>query len=266
MFHIRTAYILCFVLIGACTEPDQPIAALQSSSDPLDTTTDSSADIDGDGIPDDAEGEGDADSDGLSNALDTDADGDGVGDGAEGQGDEDSDGVPDFLDPWGVPVNTDPGEGLSGSRCSPVIPCQSFLTCWNGVCVGEGALRFSLSWTVETDFDLHVRTPSGEELFFAHRTGDGGELDVDDCVGGACANPGEVHVENVYFPLSAPTGNYQYWVYNWGCTTEGAYTLAVFEQGEPQETQEGFLPATTVDTDSSMTCGISNEFIYEYGI
>lgn len=81
--------------------------------------------------------------------------------------------------------------------------------------MGDGELRFSIAWVVETDIDIHVSTPGGSEISYDNPIADGGTLDVDDCVGGSCTSPGSTHVENVVFG-DAASGTYQVWAVNYG--------------------------------------------------
>lgn len=76
----------------------------------------------------------------------------------------------------------------------------------NGVEVGTGDVRVTLTWNSRADVDLHVTDPFGEEIYFGNReTGTGGRLDVDANAG--CAN--EPTVENVFWPSGrAPSGAY----------------------------------------------------------
>src|SRR4030095_11006185 len=48
--------------------------------------------------------------------------------------------------------------------CQTVADCPTGKTCVNGFCGGAGALRFLISWTADTDIDLHVLTPAGDAL------------------------------------------------------------------------------------------------------
>lgn len=136
-----------------------------------------------------------------------------------------------------------------GDSCDGTVDCTPGSICWNDICVGVGALRFSLAWTEDTDFDLHVKTPSGAEIYYSNRSADGGELDVDDCIGGSCVDQNGTHVENVVFLDDAPAGTYEYWVYNYSGSMSGSFTIDVFEGPELQKTQSGTLPASSVDSE-----------------
>jgi hypothetical protein len=71
---------------------------------------------------------------------------------------------------------------------------------------GGGAVQVSLTWWSEVDLDLHLVDPSGEEIYFNHKTSaSGGYLDVDDTDGGTPSNPA---IENIYFESNAPRGTY----------------------------------------------------------
>jgi hypothetical protein len=86
--------------------------------------------------------------------------------------------------------------------------------------VGSGDIQISASWTDSADVDLHVFDPSGEEIYFGHKTAaSGGTLDLD--ANAACSpNESSPRVfysnENVVWSLgTAPNGTYQvvldYW-------------------------------------------------------
>jgi Ca-activated chloride channel family protein len=76
-----------------------------------------------------------------------------------------------------------------------------------------GDVRVSLIWDNRNDLDLHVVSPSGEEIYYGHkRSFDGGELDVDMNVRGETTKP----VENIYWPKGgAPSGRYRVFVQNY---------------------------------------------------
>lgn len=100
----------------------------------------------------------------------------------------------------------------------------------------SGNLRFSLLWDNYNDLDLHVLTPRGEVIYYAHRTStDYGELDVDmNASGRKSTKP----VENIYWAGdSAPDGIYEVSV-RYFADHEGSrkltspYTIEVFNNGE----------------------------------
>jgi uncharacterized protein YfaP (DUF2135 family) len=73
----------------------------------------------------------------------------------------------------------------------------------------SGDVQATLRWEGKNDLDLHVVSPSGEEVYFAvPSSSDGGALDVDSnagCVGNMSQRP----VENIYWETNAaPRGEY----------------------------------------------------------
>jgi hypothetical protein len=74
-------------------------------------------------------------------------------------------------------------------------------------------VRASLLWNNRNDLDLHVITPSGEHIFFAHKqSACGGWLDVDMNISGETTTP----VENVRWARGkAPRGRYRVFVQNY---------------------------------------------------
>lgn len=78
----------------------------------------------------------------------------------------------------------------------------------------SGDVQVSLIWDNFNDLDLHVVTPRGENIFFAHRRSrDRGELDVDMNAGtGTTREP----VENIYWAKGkAPLGKFKVFVHHY---------------------------------------------------
>ena len=124
-------------------------------------------------------------------------------------------------------LTPDGGSALvPGASPDPLVECGESGCCpkscsGHGECVNVGELRFTLSWSASTDLDLHVLTPSGDEVWFANTTGGGGELDQDDPSGEANA------AENIWFN-DADEGTYTYWVTNFDGENPAVWTLDVY--------------------------------------
>lgn len=116
------------------------------------------------------------------------------------------------------------GDHQVGEMCSGDEQCVEGSICFNSYCVGDGVLRVSLQWSVDSDFDLHLMTPRGGHIYWSTDTADGGTLDVDQCVSACGAG---THVENIVFPETAPLGQYMAWVENFNGRSEGPFTLFV---------------------------------------
>ncbi len=132
--------------------------------------------------------------------------------------------------------------GECGAICLDDSDCAEDEACLQGICVGGGALRFSMSWSSSTDFDLHVLTPGGTLLGFqGSRSGDGGEWDYDDTVGGNGA------VENIFFdaPLD---GTYEYWVNHYS-GEGGNFSIVVTAGSDVLANQSGSLSSTGDDSE-----------------
>jgi hypothetical protein len=82
------------------------------------------------------------------------------------------------------------------------------------IAVGSGDVQITLSWDTNSDVDLHVVEPGGEEIFYGHkRSATGGELDLDS--NAACQLDG-VRNENITWPIGrAPRGTYTVRVDYW---------------------------------------------------
>ena len=72
----------------------------------------------------------------------------------------------------------------------------------------SGDITISMLWDSTDDFDLHVFTPDGTEIYYSNPQAAGGELDVD--ANSDSDNLSSSPVENIYFADPVPG---QYWVY-----------------------------------------------------
>ena len=139
-------------------------------------------------------------------------------------------------------TDQDPTEIDPEAECMIPQDCDEGETCYQGVCVGTGSVRVSLSWNVVTDLDLHVRVPNGEWISYENPITNYGQLDVDDCVSGACINPDGTHVENVFLDSNAPRGTYGIMIVNYDGRSAADYAIEV--AGDASASYAGHLPAT----------------------
>lgn len=87
----------------------------------------------------------------------------------------------------------------------------------------DGIITISMLWTTTDDMDLHVITPSGEEIFFGNPLTEWGELDVDMQVSEPFVDS---PVENIYFN-NPQRGTYTVWVHNFTDRTDGSTRVLV---------------------------------------
>ncbi len=113
------------------------------------------------------------------------------------------------------------------------------------VVLGTGDVQATLRWTTDSDLDLHVIGPDGEEISFDSPVStSGGQLDVDEVPGAGDTGP---HVENVFWPPGeAPNGTYRVWVEHFDGAPSG-YTLEVLSNGEVVHTESETI-ATGADS------------------
>jgi hypothetical protein len=101
--------------------------------------------------------------------------------------------------------------------------------------VGTGDVQVTLSWDVDSDVDVHVIGPDGEEIYYGNReSATGGKLDLDS--NAACRIDG-VRNENVTWPVgTAPRGQYTVRVDYWdSCgVSRTNYTVRISNGGEGQ--------------------------------
>lgn len=111
----------------------------------------------------------------------------------------------------------------------------------------DGIITVSMLWSTTDDMDLHVRTPSGEEIFYSNSVAAGGELDVDMQVG----EPYVAHpVENIYF--TAPQhGTYKVWIDNYNNRTATDTKVLVRVRIAGRQTKEYYV---MVGEDGAQVC------------
>jgi hypothetical protein len=106
--------------------------------------------------------------------------------------------------------------------------------------VGTGDVQVTLSWDKDADIDLHVIAPGGDEIFWGHREGSGGKLDLDSNAG--CDIDG-VRNENITWPTGrAPRGQYTVRVDYWSScgVPQTKYTVRVNNGGSVQVVEGSF--------------------------
>lgn len=91
-----------------------------------------------------------------------------------------------------------------------------------------GDVQITLVWSHDSDMDLHVIDPDGNEIYWSNPTSDsGGQLDIDKIPDEGDFGP---HVENIFWPPDgAPPGTYTAFVHHYDSYTgaSGSYTLEV---------------------------------------
>lgn len=136
------------------------------------------------------------------------------------------------------------GAGAQGGPMGPSLT-QSI----NLLRVGSGDVQVSVAWDAPTDVDLHVTDPSGEEIYFAHKTSaSGGTLDLD-------SNPActidHINNENVVWPTgNAPTGTFTVELVYWSACSQpqSNYTVTVVVAGQQPQVFSGTLVTSNANT------------------
>ncbi|HEX2879067.1 MAG TPA: hypothetical protein VHO25_05980 [Polyangiaceae bacterium] len=134
----------------------------------------------------------------------------------------------------------DPPSFAIGEACTATAQCGAGGECFNGYCVGTGAMRVSLAFSLATDLDLHLLTPSGEEIFWNNEVAGGGQLDLDQCATPVVCDA-VPHAENIVFAEPAASGQYEVWVLNYDGTQGGDFTIEV--SGQVEQTFKGTVAA-----------------------
>lgn len=110
--------------------------------------------------------------------------------------------------------------------------------------VGTGDIQVTLSWDANSDVDLHVVAPGGDEIYYGRRQSPtGGQLDLDSNAG---CNIDSVRNENITWPVGrAPRGQYTVRVDYWSSCNVGqtSYNVLVNNGGSVQIVTGSFTGA-----------------------
>lgn len=101
-----------------------------------------------------------------------------------------------------------------------------------------GKLQIILAWDDRNDLDLHVLCPNNEHIFFGHRRGCGGVLDVDANANGRTTS--DTPVENVYW-ADPPSGTYKVVVdpFTMPAGAQSRFRVTVRQDGQPDRVVDG---------------------------
>ncbi len=112
--------------------------------------------------------------------------------------------------------------------------------------VGTGTIQVSVSWDAESDVDLHLVQPNGDEIYYGHSTAaSGGTLDLDSNAG--CGIDGKKN-ENITWPSGStpPRGTYTVRVDYWSACSVAKtnYVVTVRVTGQAARTYTGSFTGT----------------------
>lgn len=132
---------------------------------------------------------------------------------------------------------------------------QMYVMDWNtrqwsrfGAAGQSGDVQVSLTWNTTADLDLYVTEPSGEVIWYSHRTSaTGGQLDVDDTNG--------YGPENIFWPVgSAPPGQYSVTVKHYSGSLPTTYRVTVTVDG------------SSSDYSGTLTSSKEEDFITDFSV
>ncbi len=152
------------------------------------------------------------------------------------------------ITPTGTPGRTSFRLLVATRSAAGVSQVASHSVFQNQTAVGSDALQVSLNWIHPVDMDLHVTTPSGEDIYWANKSGSqGGTLDLDS--NAACSIDG-VNNENITWLTSTPqAGQYIVRLDLWSaCSEAGPFPYVVTVTVNGQSTlYQGEMAATEAD-------------------
>ena len=120
--------------------------------------------------------------------------------------------------------------------------------------LGSGDVQVTLLWTDSSDLDLHVIDPTGAEIYYSNASSpSGGKLDHDEIPG--CSSAPTTHVENIFWAAgTAPAGQYQAFVNNYGpCSAPADYQLTIRSGGQVISNTTGTLATSGGVTSTPVT-------------
>ncbi|MEZ4407922.1 MAG: hypothetical protein R3A52_15820 [Polyangiales bacterium] len=129
--------------------------------------------------------------------------------------------------------------------------CGAGRACAAGVCVGTGALRFTLTWDRAGDMDLRVMPPCGTEVYYGRTAICGGVLDRDDITG---TGP-----ENIFWSTSPARGSYRVCPTPYNISGATNWTLRIFHGS----TQVAVYTGTSSSSVGNRSC-TSGGFLHSY--
>lgn len=121
---------------------------------------------------------------------------------------------------------------MAGDACQSTRQCTGGMACEAGLCVESGELRISMSWEQNTDVDLHVRNPDGEEIWYRNREAqDGGQFQKDGCIASRCDETTGPRIEAVIWRDEPKEGTYEFWGINYDAVTSANVRFEVHYRG-----------------------------------
>ena len=130
----------------------------------------------------------------------------------------------------------------------PTLECSEDEWFYFGRCIDDGQFQFVLTWEGDDELDLYAQGPGGSLIYFGNTFDPvtGGRLGEDPNQDGF-----GMHVENIYWPDTAPPGIYEFFVVPFNQVGDAdTWTVTIF--GLQQE------------IGSSSGTGISETFTFNY--